>query len=364
MQPITVLLRAGLCTLALLCSAAAIAAPPLFRVSVLPENLVMGPLSIAGLNNRGEVSGSCQAPEWRTIRICVWSEATGVRTFRDPQNPDTVLVATAANNNGSMVGMATVPPPFGGERPFAWDAVNGVRYLAPLGSRWVFNALNDANEAVGHQDVGIDSLPSAFRWSDAGGFVLLEPTAYSSQAKDINSSGVAVGVRLQDGDNNLSRYEALRWIDGMSQVLLPNAGGHSQASAVNDAGQIVGWYHPKLRGPKRAFLWSADQRRQNIDPRPLSVYQQSEATDVNNAGQVVGDWAFLRRPPEKKVEPFYWDAETGMVPLFSLLDPDYPNPPYITPNSVGAARINDAGQVLVRAFVSGLPRWLLLTPTR
>jgi probable HAF family extracellular repeat protein len=149
--------------------------------------------------------------------------------------------ATGLNDNADVVGISIGP---GGDRPFRWNAVDGIVPLATLGG------------------------------------------AGSSIASDINNSGAIVGTsRLPNGQSH-----AVLWHpDGAITDLGTLGGSTSSASAINEAGQVVGTSDMPGDSVAHGFLWDPvngmmDISALSIAPHPRWLQGLEEGHQASHVG--------------------------------------------------------------------------------
>ena len=239
--------------------------------------IIQGMTFPADINDRGEVVGYYYANG--RLYGCL-SGPTGVTPLGTLPG-DIWATPSAINKNSQVVGYS-----YDGvqDRPFIWDAVNGMRPLV-LPEGFVQGdayGINDTGVVVGtvYQSGGMEV---AALWSSPTSVRILGTTGDGdgSEALDINSSGQAVGrARTAGGD-----WRAFIWesIGGMHELgTLPGCYS-SCATAINDVGQVAG--NCDGIGFSRAFIWdSANGMRDLGDLGGGS----SDAFDINNSGQVCG----------------------------------------------------------------------------
>ncbi|RZL04370.1 MAG: hypothetical protein EOP36_00650 [Rubrivivax sp.] len=320
-------------------SASASAALPVYRIVDLGvvdgQFSGSGLSSAAGINNLGQVVGWSQVAPGKARQASVWQNGSpaelGVPDF--PYN----RFATAVNDSGVVVGYSDFSPAGNGPQSEAFHArlwnkgkvtdlgqgiakgvnnhgqVVGNSYsatgqvnratlwhngkatqlptigTAPNSFAYSYaNAINDAGQVVGYS-AGPDFSDHATLWQNGQAIDLVDPadTGYS-YAYDINSQGFIAGSKDD---------KAVVWHDGV-QISLGTLDGAdadalSSANAINDAGQVVGWIGGNGQD-RRAFLWTAESGMvaldSLIDPNdPLkSLVTFDSVLDINSQGQIVG----------------------------------------------------------------------------
>lgn len=150
-------------------------------------------------------------------------------------------------------------------RAFYWNGSMLVLGTNPNGggSSFGFN-INNNNQIVGTAN------SQAFRWTEAGGLVLIDPDHFGS-ANGLNQGNLASGSRDNVGAGTST---VVRWTPlNIPQLIQP--GTNAQGLALNDAGQTVGIT------PGGGFF--------NPDPNgPLLSIPLDNPTDINNSQRIVG----------------------------------------------------------------------------
>jgi|JI10StandDraft_1071094.scaffolds.fasta_scaffold03168_8 uncharacterized membrane protein len=197
--------------------------------------------------------------------------------------------------------------------------------------------ISDAGYIVGKQWlVRADSVP--LRW-DPGGetvSVLRPPQGVSAddEVKDVNSNGIAVGLRVTAGPNPPFRRTVIWFTPKLSISLQSEGDGFDDnyANAVNDAGTIAGYAIPLGTTVSHAFRRIADGEMQDLGDLPGGE-DSSVAYGVNDANQVAGS-----STSESGLRAVLWDTDGSPMDLGELPgggEWDY-----------GASALNDAGVVV------------------
>lgn len=198
------------------------------------------------------------------------------------------------NDHGQVTGSMDAPPGpvlFVG---FSSDGVD-VESLGTLGGAWSSaNAINNSGVIVGSSQPKSGGNPHAFRlendvMEDIGD--LSVPTA-TSAAIDVNESGLIVGYASRDARGGI---EAATIQDGMVTFLGTLAGNAAQRGAdalgVNDFGAIVGRSGTAdlPNGFSHAFIYLDDTMYDLNDYlRTTGDFYIDEAWEINNLGQIAG----------------------------------------------------------------------------
>jgi probable HAF family extracellular repeat protein len=213
------------------------APPPRYKLTLLPD-VGLG-VSAAGINNKGDVTGTV------TLRD----------VEDDPERPSSTVFIYS---DGKMT-LATCP------HLCQNDAVD----------------INDRGQVVGtfYADYEDFALPFLF---ENGTFISLGSLgSYNlSYARSINNRGEVVGVSNTEAGERAFLYSGGRMVD-----LLPDALGAS-AESINDLGEITGSLFGNDRG--RAFVYANGKVKQLADPRNAIRYLGSYGVKINNRGDVAG----------------------------------------------------------------------------
>lgn len=253
-----------------------------------------------GVNDSGVVVGySDFSPAGNGSQM----ESFHARTWHQGQVTDLGQgVAKGINNAGQVVGNSYSAS---AQAPKATIWQNGTAtHLPPIGAApnafaySYANAINDAGQVVGYS-AGPDFSDHATLWQNGQAIDLVDPTDTGySYANDINNQGTVVGSKDD---------QAIIWRDGLQFNLGTLAGvapdALSSANAINDFGQVVGWIGGNGL-ERQPFLWTAESGMvaiaSLIDPNdPLrSLVSFDSVLDINNKGEIVGGALFQRNGAE------------------------------------------------------------------
>ena len=244
--------------------------------------------------------------------------------------------AYGINDYGKVVGISASAP----QHAFFWGEESGSIDLGTLvGSSGTSAALaiNNSNQVIGYSYT--ESGYHAFLWDESNGLHDLGTLGgIYSRAHGINNFGKVVGS-ANDGDNT----HAFVWdsLDGMKD-LGTLSGGWSVAQDINDLMQIVG------SSNNQAFYWDTESGM-----IPMGNFGgNSYSFSINNSGEAVGQ--AVNSVGESRA--FIWDKENGMRDLNEFVNDDnWPILDY-------ASAINDSGQIVGYSNFNGEAHAFLLTP--
>ena len=224
--------------------------------------------------------------EWAAL----W-DSEGGYTIPGYAQPGMSSVAYGVNNNGIVVGNASVPGQVPSSGAYTFDG-STLTFLDSLGGMWSYGMdINNSNYVVGFADIGENpsgdpdvymSLFHAVIWSPTGEVQDLGTLGTDSYAYQINESGQVVGSSLADD----GFYHAFLY-DGTQMIDIGQVGKNTQALAINDAGQVVGDAGKWL--DSAAFLYEAGITY-DLNDLVLDLGDDTimSAHDINNLGQIVG----------------------------------------------------------------------------
>ena len=248
------------------------------------------------LNDAGQVVGYSENTATGVRTATLWDNGriTDIGLDLRATGPS---VARDINNNGAVVGAATIGTPFG--NGFFWDSAGG-QIAGTLGQGGSNLGINEQNIMVGHSFFfGDPDTASIAMPDDRGGFIAqdLGPSGFNfSIATSINENGMSVGHTNFGTDgawqaaiftNDLNAPPAFPTLLGTLEGL-----NTSEANDVNDSGMIVGysWDGTHSGLDSRAWAWSngvmydLNELLEAGSDFSLLI----EATGVNNNGDIVG----------------------------------------------------------------------------
>lgn len=377
-HPLARLLFAAAVTLA----ASANAAPPTYRVTVLPLPQVQGSelyAEVYGINDAGLVVGKFVDLEGAAGRRAVyWTPDHVMHEIGElPGLPN--CEALAVNDLGQIVGSCTT---LAGprQRAFIFDEQRGIRPLGTtkpkLDGDFYPAAINNSGVVVGHGNRpypgGTDLVTHALIWYGSGEVVDPVPDSRGGYAYAINAAGDWTASQYDLSTFQIethgffikaSRPDKLKARDiGFIDLGRPREKTTVIPHGLNNLGQVVG--SNKALKDSRSFLWDAKGGMRDLGTlSPTGVDEYDFAGHINDQGVVIGHSA--RRP-------YYHDAQNGMVALLGLIDPADPVLPLISSLSLWdlesrvSGGINNKGQIALTGYIQtaeGLRRMpLLLTP--
>jgi probable HAF family extracellular repeat protein len=184
------------------------------------------------------------------------------------------------SESGVVVGGKHGP---GGETGFVWSRSTGERDIGSLGGTSYTTALgiNAKGEIVGSSSPTGAINRVAFLRSPSGTFRAIGPLDTYSFARDISDAGVVVGSVNLNGSTR-----AFRWSAAGGLVVLPDmGGGFTVARAVNESGVVVGTSNRPETRTSEPVIWSPSGEIRRL-PGLANIH--GVAFDVNNTGQAVG----------------------------------------------------------------------------
>lgn len=295
----------------------------------------------AGLNNKGEVTGTAETIgvrgfHWRKGVYTDLQVATGSNA--------TYMSPAGINDRSIIVGTQDVEP-----RNFMIrdGQLRALQISTADGAPSVI-AINNRNQVVGRGEA------SVFIW-ERGKTTFLPRLPGSDDfvttALDINDRGVVAGI-----SGTIDERLAVIWKDGaVIPLALPDDTSHSQAKAINNFDQVVGEARGQP-GVVKAFLWEAGVTRELPPPAGATG---SVVWSINDWGAVVGASTMAQ---DGTVHATLWVAGQAHD-LNELLDANEPLRDQVL--LVQAFFINERGQIVANGQnrTDGTYAAYLLTPT-
>lgn len=334
--------------------------------------------SATGLNNRGQVVGTCvgTALPGRFSRTEAFLYGDGAMTGLGTLPGNDSSSARAINDSGWIIGSSfNAPSTATGQIATIQGFLYRDDILSGLpGNGSIPTAINAWGQIVGYT-AAVGQTPRGFVYADGTATPLdLFPTAIDIGGRIVGDGLGAAGAR---------------WVSGGTTIPLDiPAGAFAQApSALNDQGEMVGTttlsYGPPIgNSPYGGFGQDSAYRYTQGTVTYLGFlpgYNQTTPRAINNRGLIVGDASYQGAPPPEcrggvtgdlvaymaKCRPLlskpnraFLYAERRMADLNTLLSPAQAAQYRLT----AASAINDAGQIAATASVNGLSRAVLLTP--
>ncbi len=317
----------------------------------------------AGINDRGDIVGSCSSADANSQVGFVWRNGVMTSTGKLPKG--TYSYATAVNFSGVVVGDGDT----GDGRPQSWVTGSSglINFFPNNGGNTHALAISDAGAIGGYYTKSLSGNTTSWRgaiWTvdpkdsrkwRALDLPILPGTNASSIPWGFNQFGQAAGWAV----NSEIGQHACFWNNNASHSIVDlgvyPGDWSSIAWAINDVGQVVGESHPPFGS--RPVLWNNDAARTAIELPFLPGDNYGVAQKINNHGQILG-WSAYGTPGTWDVTPsrlVLW-SDGAVYELQSLVDP-----------AAGwtissAAALNNAGQIAASGLRNGIFHALLLTP--
>jgi probable HAF family extracellular repeat protein len=295
------------------------------------------------INDKGEIAGYATTPDG-TYHAIRYSTENGLEILDAPPDTDVFLVqGYGINNLGDVVGTVL------------FNNGNSSGFVARRGQPMQFlmdpNGILVASQATAINDDGVvtggGQGSNTFRWYSTGLFDDLGDSQSRTVSWGINGSGELAGFRNRFLDGTILTT-AFRYTDAAGFVDLGSLGYNSGATAINSTGVVAGWseVHPGVGHAFRAFLGQPMQDLGTLGG------PDSGAQGINDDGMVVGSATLANM----QGHAFVFSDGNGMVDLNDRVVPG-------TPRLDIAYGINRSGQIVVTYSAPGQVRTFRLTPT-
>jgi uncharacterized membrane protein len=253
-----------------------------------------------------------------------------------------IVHAEDLNESGVVTGEYT--PCNGGSQGFLWTPTGGFELIStPTGvSSLGAEAMNDNGLVVGSLELTKDSIgfiPYIFDGEDVEIIGTLPGGTYG-QFRDVNNSGIAVGVWGNGATGIPTAEHALLWENGELIDLgafLPQP--KSRATGINDAGTIIGKMWTGQDSESTGFIWEDGTVTALVPFTPM----YSSGGAINQAGEIAGSASFINAAGTSlEFRAFHW-----VDGVFTITEPPKGY------DSIGFADINDHGDFLAVWFNYG-----------
>jgi uncharacterized membrane protein len=286
------------------------------------------------INNAGDMVGVTDDDDIRAV--LVRADGTSIRILEGTSLDDRGPIIRQITDSGKVLG-ATFGDKSDALEPWIWSESTGaVRFSIATGEAVDVQQMNDRDQLVGSYNYY--DFPSRC-WS------------YRAFWRDLPN-------------------DKFKWLDhGPRKDWIANhfCGHVSVATAINNAGQVVGYgntFDRVIRQPVQPFIWTEQGGLQGLS-RPDPRMKNAMPGSINEAGQVVGTFEYSGTG--KRIY-FYWDADSGVLDLQTLLDPEDPLAAEVILQVRDLSvepQINNRGQVIVSGKLRSDPnQWGFRDPTR
>jgi probable HAF family extracellular repeat protein len=268
-----------------LCAAPALAAAPLYKMTLLASGTSDTRYLInTRINNDGLVAGAQFDPVSNAVRSYLWKD--GVYTMLDTP----INHVSAISANGRIAGEVI---DYSSESYYAQPAVyaNGSTTavpppILPAEQQNYLSGINSAGKVAGTQYVNNEG----YAYTSVNGVTTLLGAlgGVHSYVGGMNEAGVVVGAaETASGDWHMFRHDG----GGMVDLGALSDGRYIAARDINDDGVVVGGdlAGPDSNGYSRALIY------QDGELLPLGTFAPGEnsfAVGINNLGQVIGNGSY------------------------------------------------------------------------
>jgi hypothetical protein len=328
----------------LVCLAAQVEAAPVYRAVDVGFAETASEAHGFDMNARDVVVGLSREPIF-------WTNRAGIRPFPQPKEAD--WIAYALNDSGTMAGTTYV---YADNVRRAVTVTPGMPPNFFLDGTWAADSLSVVLDISNKGEI-LGESSSPWLWSETLG--LRKIAGEGMDVNRLNDSGHVVGQRRVTGpfcdsvrafiyESRSQRFTALD--GGPPNLDKPHCGHYSNATALNNKGQVIGYSNLGIGSGGAdvvGFIWSRATgfiQLTPTDPRMLDI----QPLDINESGQVIGTFRYSDSGISRPYSYFYWDAQTGVVDLQTLLDPQDPVTSDVVLWTNGwNPRINNNGTIMV-----------------
>ncbi|MBY0308462.1 MAG: DUF3466 family protein, partial [Phycisphaerales bacterium] len=323
------------------------------RIDPLPGD---SSVTLFAINNRGEAVGVSYGSPISNQRPFVYrpgvNGAAGTVTVIPFPAGKTFSVPMDINDNGVVVGYAqSTWSDEQGMTPWVWDSATGAMSGLPGRGVATLNNINNGGAFVGRSYIGVTSLTCYYQ-----GQVGSAATATFGSANDYSSSQWRF-VDINDPGQVLYTVNgglgaAVRREPGGAVTALPQSSeGYPRTYtwAINNSGLCLARYERNVGSQyfSKAFVWSPETGARFVGTPGNFVFGRG----LNNPGQVVGESGTNRN----SVISIWLSMPDGRTV-------DVRGLPATETNLSGVWGINDAGQIIARAFTPTANFAVVLTP--
>ncbi len=328
-------------------------------IAMLPiANLVLGDYVIINLGASGNYVAGEEVSENGLVAGGFFDAAdvegaftfNGATSYLSGLPGGTGTYANSINNSGIAVGYANNAS--GQRRAVLWSSPSSVTELGTLGgTQSNARGIDNLGRVVGDSRNSSDQT-RPFLWTSSTGMVELAMSlgGMTASARAINDNGqIAGNARLTSGETRAVRFD----LTTATTLNLGTLGGESSfANGISPNGYVAG-LSDAPDDEFRPFFWSELTGMIDIFADSHLGSPFGAAYDVNSSGWVVG---YGEINDNFDSHAFLWSQSFGLIDLNSFL------PAGSDWVLMGAAGINDRGQITGWGTYQGQPSGFLLSP--